>query len=76
MNFGKIWMQLLRLLRGEEVPSLALGGALKDGEAPLRWRDVAQTMLQFMEASLADPLGSQWQRRGQQMESLAAARCE
>jgi hypothetical protein len=52
-----------RLLRGEEVASLPLGSALKEGEEPMRWVDIARNMLHFMEPAIRTPGNRQWLRR-------------
>ena len=52
-----------RLLHGEDVPGLPLGGALEENQEPMRWRDIAQNMMDFMKVSLGTPSRSLWLRR-------------
>jgi glycosyltransferase involved in cell wall biosynthesis len=52
-----------RLLRGDNVTSMPLGGALEDSQEPMRWRDIAENMIDFMKVALGTPSQSQWLRR-------------
>jgi len=61
---------IAHLLRGEDVASMPLGGALQENQEPLRWRDIARNMLDFMEVSLQVPSQSQWLRRMHQIRLL------
>jgi glycosyltransferase involved in cell wall biosynthesis len=58
------------LLNGEPVASLPLGSALADGEEPMRWRDIARNMLDFMQVALQAPGNPQWLRRMHSIQSL------
>jgi glycosyltransferase involved in cell wall biosynthesis len=51
------------LLRGDQVASMPLAGALEEGQEPLRWGDIAKNIVNFMEVSLQTPIQSQWLQR-------------
>jgi len=59
-----------RLLHGEEIGHLTLGSALPENGEPMRWRDVARNMLDFMDAALRAPGSCQWWRRMQSVQML------
>ena len=64
-----------RILHGYEVPDLSLGSALQASEPPKDWRDVAQGLLDFIEARISSASELQWANRERairQMEAFSA----
>ncbi len=51
------------LLRGAAPAGMPLGGALKEGEQPMRWADSARNILDSLDEALQTPSPSQWWRR-------------
>lgn len=55
------------LLRGDVVDRLPLSSGLAQGQAPVRWPEIASGMLDFMSASF-EGSGEQWMRRARSIE--------
>jgi hypothetical protein len=51
------------LLDGDDSGDFPLGAAVKDSAMPLRWLDVARSVLGFIDESLQSPADSQWLQR-------------
>jgi glycosyltransferase involved in cell wall biosynthesis len=62
-----------RLLHGENVTGLPLGTALRDGR-PKSWKDVAESVLTFLNDLTADLSRSRWRSREHIHRQLMAAR--
>src|SRR5262249_4933804 len=64
-----------RLLHGESVPELPLGGMLADGR-PKSWRDVGATIVSFVTDLSSDLSRSRWKARDHTIRQLLAARAD
>lgn len=52
-----------RILAGEPVETLPLGGAIEEGAEPLNWRDVASQMMNFVEGLTVEISAQQYDAR-------------
>jgi glycosyltransferase involved in cell wall biosynthesis len=62
-----------RLIHGEPVPEHPLGSSVANGP-PRAWRDVAQQILEFIEAQVGEPSRSRWIARERVVQQLLACR--
>jgi glycosyltransferase involved in cell wall biosynthesis len=63
-----------RALRGEPARSLPQGKQLQPGEAPLRWRDCSQRMVNSIEELMSVADSGRWLERDEALQSLQALR--
>jgi len=61
-----------RVLRGQEVPELPQGAALRQ-RRPKSWRDVGASVMTFVSDLTTDPSRSRWRERDHVVRQLAAA---
>jgi glycosyltransferase involved in cell wall biosynthesis len=61
-----------RVLHRQELPSLPLGAAVRNGR-PLSWQDIAANVMGFITNLISDLSGSRWSNRQHTIQQLMAA---